>query len=239
MRAERERAKHAKRRGHANARAKVGIDHCQRRATAHDATGKRGNAERGNDGLVGKLFAPGLRTGFVGDCLVQDAADLARRGIPAGALDFHDDPSRQEKGRCEHLVAHGFLGRGGFTREHVLVENRVAIADDPVDRHRLAGMHDNEIARADFFKRSLHGILIAQEPDHRRLLAKGVQKDFGGIVAGGVEQFATESEEPCSHRPGKNLACKEAGGEDDAVEHIDPQATLAEQHPEGAFEARY
>ena len=140
--------------------------------------------------------------------------------------------------RGEDLVALRLFGRRRFAGEGVLVDHRHAFDDLAVDRHDFAGLDDDDVADVQLIERSFDFDAVPQQPDEARLLAEDVQQHFLGVVLRLLEQHAAEAQAPRKHRAGEDLTGRQAGRDDDRVEHVDAQPLLLEKHAMRVFETR-
>ncbi len=60
----------------------------------------------------------------------------------------------------------------------MLIEDRIAFGDDPVDRHCFPGVNDNEVLGMDFAQRRLDLLSVAENVRDARLLAESLEKEL-------------------------------------------------------------
>ena len=115
-----------------------------------------------------------LRGELVAGRVVQDLADLRRGRLIPGLLDLDIHLAGDHHGGGEDAVADPLLGGRGFAGERVLVDHGHPFLDEPVDRHDLAGIDDDDVAGLEFIQRDLDLDAVLVEPDVPGLLAEGV-----------------------------------------------------------------
>jgi len=178
--------------------------------------------------FVGQPLALVLRRQLVAGRVVEDLADLGRCRVASRGLNRHQDLAGDHHRGGEHAVAHPLLGRRRLAGEGVLVDHRHALDDVAVDRHHLAGGHDDDVVLLELVERYLDLDAVAVEPDVPRLLAERVQQQLLGIVLSPLDQHAAEAQAPAEHGSREDRHRPQAADDDDGIQDIDPEPLLLE-----------